>query len=130
MATTVSDMIKIMKAYRKGAKIEVGQAGSWVWVEHPTWDWAHFDYRVAASVPQKVTTAQISEWAEQSGMGQYVAPTNKCLEQFAVMAFREGAQNKGAAGRVGEGTPAKEDNAVPAANFYSSDSSTPSQVIW
>lgn len=52
---TLEDKIKIMQSSAEGKSIEVTHHNSkdWRLCEYPSWDWVHYDYRIAEERPPK-----------------------------------------------------------------------------
>lgn len=59
---TTKEMITVMQAYDDGKKIERCHNNEHIWrqVEHPTWDWSDFSYRVKPE-PKYMPYDDISE---------------------------------------------------------------------
>lgn len=61
-------MIEVMQAYVDGEGVEFGSNGEWLKCSNPTWQWAHYDYRIAPSA-----TPDTIDWSHVALEFKYMA---------------------------------------------------------
>lgn len=49
MTKTTREMIEVMEAYERGEKVEMRYESGWDSQPYPVWNWAIYDYRIAAT---------------------------------------------------------------------------------
>lgn len=49
--TTLQEKIAVMQHFADGGEIEITRGDSWISAAIPTWDWYHYDYRIAITKP-------------------------------------------------------------------------------
>ena len=75
------EMIEIMEAYTKGAKIEYKNPNmpSWQSVTHPSWNWSDYDYRIKKH-KQNVT---IEKWlVKETNLGIHVVVETENIDNW------------------------------------------------
>ena len=68
---TTEEMVEVMNAYTAGKGIEFKrhEDNEWVSIDHPTWCWHYYDYRVEPE-SKRMTNRQLAEWCAK-GNGQW-----------------------------------------------------------
>jgi hypothetical protein len=64
--TTLTEKISIMQAFERGETVEIQLTDGWEIIEEPSWNWTHYEYRIAKpKIKPEPKKVKLLAWLEQ-----------------------------------------------------------------